>query len=44
MGLQEAEWKGLDWTDPAPEKHKWRAFCEFGNGPSDSTKFREFLD
>jgi hypothetical protein len=29
MGLQEAEWKGRDWTDVALDKDKWRAFVNF---------------
>jgi hypothetical protein len=26
MGLEEAGWKGMDWTDLALDKDKWRAF------------------
>jgi hypothetical protein len=44
MNLWEMGWEVVDWMHLYEDRDQLRGSCERGNGPSGSTKGKEFLD
>jgi hypothetical protein len=44
MDFQEVDWEGMQWTDLAQDRDRWRATCECGNELLVSIKCGKFLD
>jgi hypothetical protein len=44
MGLEDMEWGGMDWSDLAQDRDRWRAPVNVVNEPSDSLKCDECLN
>jgi hypothetical protein len=44
MDLREVGWWGADWIDLAQDRDRWRGSCVYGDEPSGSIKFGEFLE